>query len=102
MFASVSSGRYICFHTYEVFLGVFFASVSYACFECFNYFVLMLLVFHLDVSKIDLMLQLVFQIHVSCVSFDFRHMLQVLHPDILKVDRVFHICLHVFAASLSP
>jgi hypothetical protein len=80
----------------------FFASVSYVCFECFNYFILMLLVFHLDVSKIDLMLQLVFQIHVSCVSFDFRHMLQVLHPDILKVDRVFHICLHVFAASLSP
>jgi hypothetical protein len=53
MFASVSSGCRICFHTYEVFLGVF-ASVSYTCFECFSCFVRMLQVLHLDVSKVDL------------------------------------------------
>jgi hypothetical protein len=42
----------------------------------------MLQVFHLDVSKVDLVLQLVFQMHVSCVSSAFRRMLQVLYPDI--------------------
>jgi hypothetical protein len=49
-----------CFH-------VFFASVSYACFECFNCFVRMLQMFRLDVLKVDMVLQLMFQIHVSCV-----------------------------------
>jgi hypothetical protein len=71
MFASVSSGCYICFHTYEV----FFTSVSYTCFEYFSCFVCMLQVFHLDVLKVDLVLQLVFQTHVLCVSSTFRRML---------------------------
>jgi hypothetical protein len=59
MFASVSSGCCICFYIYEVVFGVF-SSVSYACFECFDCFVRMLQVFHLDVSKVDMVLQLVF------------------------------------------
>jgi hypothetical protein len=63
---------------------VFFASVSYACFECFSYFVCILQVFHLDVSKVDRMLQPVFQMHISCVSSVFRRMLQVLHLDVSK------------------
>jgi hypothetical protein len=58
-------------------------------------------VFHLDVSKVDMVLQLVFHIHVSCVSSAFRRMLQVLHPDILKIDRVLHLYLRFFAASPS-
>jgi hypothetical protein len=65
-------------------------------------FVRMLQVFHLDVSKVDLMLQLVFQMHVSCVLSAFRHMLQVLHPNVSKVDRVLHLCPRFFAASPSP
>jgi hypothetical protein len=101
MFASVSSGCCICFHAYEVFLGVFFASVSYACFECFSCFVRMLQVFHLEVSEVDLVLWLVFQMHVSCISSAFKHTLQVLHPNISKVDRVLHLCLHFSAASPS-
>jgi hypothetical protein len=64
----------------------FFSNVSYACFECFSCFVRMLQVFHLDVSKVDLVLLLVFQMHVLCVSSAFKHMLQVLHPDVSKVD----------------
>jgi hypothetical protein len=62
----------------------------------------MLQVFYLDVSKIDLVLQLVFQMHVSYVSSAFRHMLQVLHLDVSKVDRVLHLCLRFSAASLLP
>ena len=32
----------------------------------------------------------VFKMHVSSVSSAFRHMLQVLHLDVLEVDRVLH------------
>jgi hypothetical protein len=56
---------------------VFFASVLYACFKCFSCFIRMLQVFHFDVSKVDLVLQLVFQMHVSCVLSAFKRMLQV-------------------------
>ena len=73
---------------------VFFVSVLYACFECSSCFVCMLQVFHLNVSIVDLVLQLVFQMHVSCVSFALRRMLQVLHPDVSKVDEC---CITVFA-----
>ena len=59
----------------------------------------MLQVFHLDVSKVDLVLQLVFQIHVSCVSSAFKCMLQVGHLDASKVDQVLHLCLRFSAAS---
>jgi hypothetical protein len=31
-----------------------------------------------------------------------KHMLQVLHPDVLKVERVLHLCLRLFAFSPSP
>jgi hypothetical protein len=63
---------------------VFFASVLYACFECLKCFVRMLQVFHLDISKVDIVLQLVFHMHISCVLSAFRrtpsgsfHMAQV-------------------------
>jgi hypothetical protein len=85
MFTSVSSECCICFHTYKLFSGVFFANISYACFECFSCFVRMLQVFNLDVSKVDLVLLLLFQMHILCVSSAFKHMLQVLHPDVSKV-----------------
>ena len=51
----------------------------------------MLQVFHMDVLKVDLVLQLVFQMHVSCVSSVFRRMLQVLHLDVSKIDWVLHL-----------
>jgi hypothetical protein len=47
-------------------------------------------------------LQLVFQMHVSCVSSAFRRMLQVLHLDVSKVDQILHLSLHFYAASPSP
>ena len=47
--------------------------------------------FHLDVSKVDLMLQQVFHMHVSSISSVFRRMLQVLHLDVSKIDRVLHM-----------
>jgi hypothetical protein len=47
-------------------------------------------------------LQLVFQMHVSCVSSAFLRTLQVLHPDDSKVDCVLHLCLHFSTASPSP
>jgi hypothetical protein len=81
---------------------VFFVNVSYACFKCFSCFVRMLQMYHLDVSKVDLVLYLVFQMHVSCVSSAFRHMLQVLHPNVSKVDRVLHLYLRFSTASPSP
>ena len=59
----------------------------------------MLQVFYLDVLKIDLVLQLMFHMHISCVSSTFRRMLQVLHPDISKVDRVLHLSSSPSAAS---
>jgi hypothetical protein len=81
---------------------VFFASVSYACFECFSYFVRIMQVFHMNISKVDLVLQLVFHMHVSCVldvvlcvSAVFRRMLQVMHL-------VLHLCIRFFEASPSP
>ena len=58
----------------------------------------MLQVFYLDVAYVlqwflsvfHMFLQ-VFQMHVSCVSSAIRRILQVLHPDVLKVDRVLHL-----------
>jgi hypothetical protein len=79
---------------------VFFASVLYACFECLKCFVRMLQVFHLDVSKVDIVLQLVFQMHVSCVLSAFRRMLQVLDLDVSKIDRV--LCYLTFALVFPP
>ena len=51
----------------------------------------MLQVFNLDVSKVVLVLQQVFHMHVSSVLSAFRRMLQVLHLDVSKVDRVLHL-----------
>ena len=62
----------------------------------------MLQVFHLDISKVDLVLQLLFHMHVLCVSSTFRCMLQVLHSDVSKIDRVLHLYLRFSAASPSP
>jgi hypothetical protein len=62
----------------------------------------MLQVFYLDISKIDLVLQLVFQMYVSCVLSAFRCMLQVLHLDVSKVDLVLHLCIHFSATSPPP
>jgi hypothetical protein len=84
MFASVFIWMLHIFHIkcFQVFLQVFrthvlsVSVVSYVCCKCF----------HLDVLKVDLVLQLVFQMHVSCVLFAFRRMLQVLYSDISKVD----------------
>jgi hypothetical protein len=59
-------------------------------------------VFNLDVSKVDLVLQLVFQMQISCVSSAFRRTLQVLHPNVLKADQVLHLYPHFSAASPSP
>jgi hypothetical protein len=71
---------YIFIHMkyFQVFLQMFHTHV----FGCFSCFVRMLQVFYLDVSKVDLVLPLVFQMHVSCASSAFRRMLQVLHPDV--------------------
>jgi len=55
--------------------------------------------FHLDVSKVDLMLQQVFHMHVSSVSSTSRLMLQVLHLDILKLDPVLHLPRYFSTAS---
>jgi hypothetical protein len=55
-------------------------------------------VFHLDVSKVDLVLQQVFYMHVSSVSSAFRRMLQVLHLDVSKVDWMLHLSPRFFAA----
>jgi hypothetical protein len=68
-------------------------SVLYTCFEFFSCFVRMLQVFHMNVSKVDLVLQLVFQMHVSCVSSAFRRILQVLYLNVSKVDMLPHLCL---------
>jgi hypothetical protein len=53
--------------------------------------------FYLDVAYVFAMVSSVFQvflqvfqIHVSSVSSAFRHMLQLLHLNILKVDRVIY------------
>ena len=73
-----------CFH-------VFFESVSYASFECFSCFIRMLQVFHLDASKVDMVLQQVFRMHVSSVPYAFRCMLQVLHLDVSKIDRMLYL-----------
>ena len=54
-------------------------------------FVRMLPAFHLDVSKVDLVLQQMFHMHVSSVSSAFRRMLQVLHLDVSKVDQMLHL-----------
>jgi hypothetical protein len=71
-------------------------SVASVCFKRFS-FIHLLQVFHLDVAYvcngfkcfIQLFLQ-VFQMHVSSVSLSF-FMSQLLHLDILKVDRMLHI-----------
>jgi hypothetical protein len=62
----------------------------------------MLQVFQLDVLKVDLVLQLVFQMHVSCVSSAFIRMLQVLHLNVLKVDRVLHLYIRFSVAPPPP
>jgi hypothetical protein len=41
----------------------------------------------------------VFQTHVSNVSFVFRRILQLLHLDVLKPDRVLHLSLIAFLLS---
>jgi hypothetical protein len=98
MFSSVSSSCVAYVFTHMKCFQMFFPSVSYGCFECFNCFIRMLQVFHLDVLKVDLVLQLVFQMHISCVSSVFRRMVQVLHPDVSKVDRVLHLYLRFSVA----
>jgi len=57
-------------------LQVFYLDVAYVC-NAFQVFFLVLLQ--------------VFQTHVSSVSTIFFCMLQVLHPDVSKVDRVLHM-----------
>jgi len=52
-------------------------------------FVRMLPAFHLDVSKVDLVLQQAFHMHISNVSSIFIRILQVLHLNVSKVDRMF-------------
>jgi hypothetical protein len=51
----------------------------------------MLQVFHLDISKVNLVLQQVFHMHVLSVSSAFRRMLQVLLLEVSKVDRMLHL-----------
>jgi hypothetical protein len=67
----------------------------------------MLQVFRLNVSKVDVVLQLVFYMHVSCVLSAFRRMSQVLHPDVLKVDQSvaslsWLLCCLIFASVFPP
>jgi hypothetical protein len=49
-------------------------------------------IFHLDVSKVDLVLQMLqwLYMHVSSVLSVFKHMLHMPHLDVSKVDRVLH------------
>jgi hypothetical protein len=112
MFAGVSSGCCICFHTYvssvfRCFLQVFHTHVS----ECLSCFVRMLQVFHLNVSKnrsgvatsvsdACFMCFICLQTYVASVAF--RRMLQVLYPNVSKVDWVLHLCPRFFAVSPSP
>jgi hypothetical protein len=62
------------FHTYSVF-QLFFLQVFHTHVSSVLAVVCMLQVFNLDVSKVDLVLQLVFQMHVLCVLSAFRRML---------------------------
>jgi hypothetical protein len=67
-------------------------------FECCICFTHVTIVFYLDVAYVlqysssgfRVFLQ-VFQMHVSNVSSDFRRMLQMLHLDVSKLDRVLHL-----------
>jgi hypothetical protein len=62
----------------------------------------MLLVFYLDVAYVCKFFQVFFQVfqkHVSSVLFAFRRILQVLHLDVLKIDRVLHLSSSPSAAS---
>ena len=66
-------------------LQVFYLYVAYVL-QCF------LSVFHVFLQ--------VFQMHVSIISSVFFYMLQVLHLDILKVDRVLHLPPHLLLPCL--
>jgi hypothetical protein len=59
-----------------------FTSVSDVCSKCFRTYIAS--VFNIYVSKVDLVLQQVFHMHVSSVSSAFKHMLQVLYLDVFK------------------
>ena len=90
---------------------LFFQSTLQVCLlVCCICFTHMLQVFYLDVAYVlqwflsvfHMFLQ-VFQMHVSCVSSAIRRILQVLHPDVLKVDRVLHLSPYFCClASVSP
>ena len=89
----------------SVFLGILLQVCLFGCCICFTH---MLQVFYLNVVYILQLFQMffqvflqVFQVYVLSVSSVFRRMLQVLHPDVLKVDWVLHLYLRFFAASPS-
>jgi hypothetical protein len=72
----------VCSQVFYLDVAYIFTSVSEVCSKCFRTYVAN--VFNLDVSKVDLMLQQVFHMHVSSVSSAFKRMLQVLHLDVFK------------------
>jgi hypothetical protein len=80
---------FIYFQTYvaSVFIWMLYMFHTYVC-KCVIW---MLRMFFVIVSSVFQVFLLVFQMHVSSVSFAFRHMLQVLHLNVLKVDWVLHI-----------
>ena len=60
-----------------------YLNVAYFTHICCKYFIWMLCIFYNDFH--------VFQMHVSNVSSTFRRMLQVLHLNVSKLDRVLHL-----------
>jgi hypothetical protein len=102
--SSVSDVCCKCFHldvTYTCMLHAYVKHIHACCMRMLNVFrcfVRRLQMLHLDVAYacndfqvfLECLLQ-VFQTYVSCVSSVFFYILQLLHPDILKVDQVLHI-----------
>jgi hypothetical protein len=76
---------YLFFHTYVA--SVFYLDVAYVSHVCCKCFIRML---HTVCNDFQVFLQM-FQMHVSSVSSVFRRILQVLHLNASKVDRVLHM-----------
>jgi hypothetical protein len=97
--AYVAMVVYICCKLLFLMFHLFFKRMLHVCLpECCICFTHMLQVFYLNVpyvlqwfSNVFKCFCKYFQMHVSSVSSVFRRMLQLLHPDISKVDSALHM-----------
>jgi hypothetical protein len=88
----------LLFLMFYLFFSMYVASVF-----IWMFFTHMMQVFYFDVAMSTMVSNVfqvflqVFQTHVSNISFVFRHMLQLLHLDVSKLDRTLHLprCLSV-------